>query len=292
MPIDDKDICARNDSQGQDEQHVTCCQELESSLSEQTSKLCMELKKKEDEIIQLKKLLSEAQQTNTQQQQQSSTEENHHDETTKDPNDDDALLGENQDAHQIRPYRKEIIFNGKKGKDQSSDLDKPSDNDIIQMHYTMEVLQYTKSTLQSKIELGSSKNTLTKVIMVEDSRKRNRNDYNNDNNNEGNHHNDNNCKPFEFILGQDQVTLQWEYIVREMYRGEVALIEMKFDSLDELDILSLFPDPLALMNLSNQASGEEEEKEVQIIGYGVKCRIELIDFWKYEKPFRPWIMTI
>ena len=290
--IGDKDAYARYNNQAKDEQNANCCQKFESSSYEQTLKFRMELKKKEDEIMNLKKLLMEARQVNIQHQQNSSTEENYNDdETMKDPNDEGAL-GKNQDVLRIRPYQKEIIFNGKKGNSPNSDLEKPSNDEIIQMHYRMEVLQYTKSTLQSKIELGSLKNTLTKVIMVEDSRKRSRNNYKNDHD-DHKHPNDSNGHPFQFILGQDQVTLQWEHIVREMYRGEVAMIEMKFDSLDELDVLSLFPNPLSLMKSSNEEGGEEKEQnEVEIIGYGVKCRIELIDFWKYQKPFRPLIMTI
>lgn len=81
----------------------------------------------------------------------------------------------------------------------------------------------------------------------------------------------NSGSPFEFILGsQGSVIKGWQIALKQMKRGEMSMI--KIPSVYGYGIYGLppiIPENTALW-----------------------CRIELIDFWKYEETFRPWVVDL
>ena len=136
--------------------------------------------------------------------------------------------------------------------------DKPCPNNVVQIHYTI-----TSAPNNSNDGAIDNNNTIDiHKSIVEDSRERR------------------NGKPFEFILGHGQVIKAWEMIVQEMCRGEVTSIKMKLDSNNN----DYFLPPLMA---SAPSSLDRNVSTHEFI-----CRIELIDFWKYDEPFRPWIVNL
>lgn len=261
----------------------------EHSQSVREKRLQLELERKDEEINKLKKLLSEQDAQIPQGGTISSqllplSRRSVSKEQTYDANNLSKKIGdEKRDTFILKSYKKEITFQAQ-GK---ADIDKPRNGDVVQMHYHIEVYHCSSSTSQGKMELlgkqsdGRSISNLIhkEVIMKEDSRTRR------------------NGQSFEFILGeqgcnndddvdqqQQQVTNCWEEIIRGMYRGEVALITMNFDSIHELGVLSLYPDENIILDKLDSI------EDVNTIGYEVKCRVELINFWTYKRPHRPWII--
>lgn len=168
--------------------------------------------------------------------------------------------------------------------DPSDDVDLPSDSHVTNTHndiYKENMCILEKETLfcgQNADDKPCPNNvvqihyTITSIpnnntsdihkINVEDSRERR------------------NGQPFEFILGHGQVIKEWEMIVQQMCRGEVTSIKMKLDSNGDdcfLPPSMTSSSPLLDSNVSN---------------HEFTCRIELIDFWKYDQPFRPWIVKL
>jgi peptidylprolyl isomerase len=101
-----------------------------------------------------------------------------------------------------------------------------------------------------KIFLVNNDKSEENQILVEDSRERR----------EG--------KAFEFILGQGDIISGWEVAIKQMTKGEVSMVKIPSDA----------------------AYGPTGLSPVVPADTDLMCRIELIDFWKHEPPFRPWII--
>ena len=131
--------------------------------------------------------------------------------------------------------------------------DKPRLNNVIQIHYTITEITSTKSIGDGSNDSLGSPNCNGGDKKVEDTRQIG------------------DGQPFEFVLGHHQLVGHWEMLIQEMCRGEVISFHMK--NMDASDH-------------TNTTSSDEYTTTIH------KCRLELIDFWEYEEPFRPWILTV
>ncbi len=156
---------------------------------------------------------------------------------------------------------KEVLFHGTKEDSNPAII---VDKEVL-FHGTKEDDKPCKNKKRTVIQMHytitylSSSSSSSSPFVVEDSRERR------------------NGQPFECI--SDQIMEPWETIIREMCRGEVLLVKMKLDS----DVDYFLPAVTAAANSSPPSHFNDN------VVY--QCRIELIDFWEYEEPFRPWILS-
>jgi len=77
--------------------------------------------------------------------------------------------------------------------------------------------------------------------------------------------------PFEFVLGSEGSVIKgWNIALKKMKRGEISMIKIP----------------------SEYGYGVHGLPPIIPKNNALLCRIELIDFWKYAVPFRPWVVDL
>ena len=158
----------------------------------------------------------------------------------------------------------EIIYKGtaKTSKDSSetasADLT-PKAGDVVKIHYKIAVDDNSTSNNHDP-----NKGDLDESNIVEDSR-------------------DRSMKPFSFVLkgsSMSTVIRGFEIVLVQMHKGEVAKAHIP-------SFLAYGEDGFA-----GRCSNDDGSSSWSIPpSANLVCRIELIDFYKYDAPFRPWIIN-
>ena len=138
-----------------------------------------------------------------------------------------------------------------------NDRQKPNINDVVKIHYTIHARLIS---VDNRNDVDDENKNKRDLLLVEDSRERRKG------------------IPFEFVLGCDQIHQAWESIIIEMNRGEVTSATIIFQS---DDCPAMITRKIKLSSSSNEMADK------------IECisRIELIGYWAYDEPFRPWIVN-
>lgn len=91
-----------------------------------------------------------------------------------------------------------------------------------------------------------------------------------------------NGQPFEFILDHGQIIKEWEDIIKDMCRGQIIVVKMNVPCGNKS-----FPSLTSVEGCCSDTTTTCQSKH-----HEYSCRIELINFWEYEQPFRPWILEL
>lgn len=155
----------------------------------------------------------------------------------------------------------DIIYKGtekpsKDGSDTVSAGLTPKAGDVVKIHYKIAVDNDSNDHNPKADDLNDAN-------IVEDSR-------------------DRSITPFSFILkgsSTSTVIRGFEIVLIQMHKGEVAIARIP-------SFLAYGEDGFGQCSSNNESTSWSIPPNANLV-----CRIELIDFYKYDAPFRPWIVN-